>query len=290
MGTAGVAISEDEIGACVCDPGFAGKRLRRRVPRLRRGARDVRVDERARVWLGQTPPATETGDGSDGADYADQSWTCVCSDDYMGELCDIPCPCARFGLAAGVCEIDEAKRASGAFANEELGKCACEPTHTGEDCSVPCPPCVRGPRRLRTPGRVRGRHQRRRRRDLRGHHAVAVGEGGGGGGGARGREVLLPRGSQRGGGLGGTTGRTARCRAVRACTARAASAARACATPGSRARRATSSAAGAACSRSLRSTPTPSGTGASTSTAFPVCPGTTPPPTRVCSTRARCTA
>ena len=143
MGTAGVAISEDEIGACVCDPGFAGKICGVACPGCDGAHATCALTKELASGSGNDA-GVETGDADQSLDYADQSWVCVCSDDYMGELCDIPCPCARFGLAAGVCEIDEAKRASGAFANEELGKCACSPTHTGEDCSVPCPPCVEG--------------------------------------------------------------------------------------------------------------------------------------------------
>lgn len=144
MGTAGVAIPEDQIGACVCDPGFAGNVCGVACPGCDGAhAKCVLLKEYARLNNYTNPDGSVyDGSGDTDLDYAEQSWTCVCSDDYMGELCDIPCPCAGFGLAHGACEVDEAKRLSGAFANDELGKCACDSTHTGEDCSVPCPPCT----------------------------------------------------------------------------------------------------------------------------------------------------
>ena len=225
MGTAGVAISEDEIGACVCDPGFAGKICGVACPGCDGAHATCALTKELASGSGNDA-GVETGDADQSLDYADQSWVCVCSDDYMGELCDIPCPCARFGLAAGVCEIDEAKRASGAFANEELGKCACSPTHTrGLFRAVPA--VRRGPRRLRPP--VGSREASARcRRDLRGHHAVAVGEGVCVEA-ARGREMLLPRGSQR---LSwGYYGEDARRRVFRGAR-RVRRRRRACATPG----------------------------------------------------------
>ena len=142
MGTAGVAIPVDAIGACVCDPGFAGRVCGVACPGCDGAHATCALTKD--LAASSDDGADASASASDDEDYVDQTWTCVCSDDYMGELCDIPCPCAGFGLAVGACAVDEAKRASGAFPNAELGTCVCAPTHTGEDCSVPCPPCVEG--------------------------------------------------------------------------------------------------------------------------------------------------
>ena len=136
MGTAGVAIPIDEIGACVCDPGFAGRLCDVECP----GCDGAHATCALLADLASSPAPASSEDAP--ADSLDQTWTCVCSDGYMGASCDIPCPCAGFGLAVGVCRVDEAKRASGAFADAELGACACDASHTGADCSLPCPPCV----------------------------------------------------------------------------------------------------------------------------------------------------
>ena len=272
MGTAGVAISEDEIGACVCDPGIRGENLRRRVPRLRRGARDVRVDERARVGFGERRRRRD-GRRRQSLDYADQSWVCVCSDDYMGELCDIPCPCARFGLAAGVCEIARpsarpersqtrswesararrrtrartvpcrARRASRATATAPPvgfeGGISAAVAAIYADITLSPSEKASAVEAARVDGKCFCREE------------AAIG-----GWGYYGEDCATPC-------LPCVHARVRRRRRVRVPP-------RVC-----RRRPAISGATETACWRSPRSTPTPSGTGASTSTAFPVCPGTT---------------
>lgn len=117
---------DDAAGACVCDRGYAGAACERKC------------------------------DGCDGAharcfEDADGSLGCLCSDDYMGPNCTIPCPCAPAGFGFGTCATSN----DTSLADVDRGVCVCEermdastnravPAYAGRDCSLPCPECVFG--------------------------------------------------------------------------------------------------------------------------------------------------